>query len=188
MMFDRDLGGGTFAGSIFRRHGRMILLSVAAVVIVGGLVQGALVPKPLDFGILTALIVRRFGLVRTTMTALVLLMMAIAATPGTHCGREMAYGAAMKSDLKNLASHEEIYYSDHYAYTSSATDLAFTSSDGVEITVYATQKGWAAWATHAALGPSQGCAIYYGESPVSREMIGEVTPTHPGVIVCAELR
>ena len=93
----------------------------------------------------------------------------------------------MKSDLKNLASQEEIYYSDHDAYTSSATDL-FTNSEGVEITVHATQKGWAAWATHAALGPSEGCAIYYGESPVSREMIGEVTPTHLGVIVCAELR
>ncbi len=91
----------------------MILMSVAAVVIVGGLVLGALVPKPLDFALLTALIVRRFGLVRTTVTALVLLMMAIAAMPGTRCGREMAYGAAMKSDLKNLASQEEIYYSDH---------------------------------------------------------------------------
>ena len=188
MMFDRDLGGGAFAGSVFRRHGRMILMLVAAVVIVGGLVQGALVPKPLDFGILTALIVRRFGLVRTMVTVLVLSMIVIAATPGIRCGREMAYGAAMKSDLKNLASQEEIYYSDHYAYTSSATDLAFTNSDGVEITVYATPKGWAAWATHAALGPSQGCALYYGESPVSREMIGEVTTTHPGVIVCTELR
>ncbi len=152
--------------------------------IIGGLVQGALAPTPLNFGILTALIVRRFGLVRTTVTALVLLMMAIAVTPGTRCSREMAYGAAMKSDLKNLASQEEIDYSDHYAYTSSATDLAFTSSEGVEITVYAAQKGWAAWATHAALGPSQGCAVYVGESPVSREMIGEVTPSHPGVIVC----
>jgi len=146
------------------------------------------VPKPLDFGILTALIVRRFGLVRTTGTALVLLVMAIAVTPGTHCSREMAYGAAMKSDLKNLATQEEIYYSDHYAYTTSATDLVFTNSDGVEVTVYATQKGWAAWATHAALGPSQGCAVFVGESPVSREMIGEVTPIHTGVVVCTALR
>ncbi len=94
----------------------------------------------------------------------------------------------MKSDLKNLASQEEIYYSDHYAYSGSATDLAFTSSEGVEVTVYATQDGWAAWATHAALEPSQGCAIYYGMSPVSREMISEVTPTDPGVVVCTNLR
>ena len=187
MMFDRDLGTGAFAGAVFRRHGRMMLMCVA-VVIVGGLVPGAFLPKPLDFGVLTALIVRRFGLVRTAVTALVLAIMAIAAVPNTHCGREKAYGAAMKSDLKNLASQEEIYYSDHNAYTSSATDLAFTTSEGVEVTVYATPKGWAAWATHAALGPSQGCAIYYGESPLSREMIGDVTPIHPGVIVCADFR
>ena len=198
-MFDRDLGTRAFAGSVFRCHGRMILMSVAAVVIVGGLVQGAFVPKPLDFGVVTALIVRRFfivtalvvrrfGLVRTSVTALVLLMTAIAVMPSPHCGREKAYGAAMKSDLKNLASQEEIYYSDHNAYTSSAKDLAFANSEGVKVTVYATQKGWAAWATHAALGPSEGCAIYYGESPVSLEMIGEVTPTEQGVIVCTGLR
>ncbi len=120
-------------------------MSVAAVVIVGGLVQGAFVPKPLDFGVVTALVVRRFGLVRTSVTAVVLLMMAIAVMPSPHCGREKAYGAAMKSDLKNLASLQEIYYSDHNAYTSSAKDLAFTNSEGVKVTVYATQKGWGAW-------------------------------------------
>ncbi len=69
MMFDRDLGAGAFAGSFFRRHGRMILRAVAAGVIVGGLVQGVFAPKSLDFGVLTALIVRRFGLVRTSVTA-----------------------------------------------------------------------------------------------------------------------
>ena len=188
MMFDRDLGAGAFAGSVFRRHGRVILMSVAAVVIVGGLVRGSFAPGPFDFGVLAALIVRRFGLMRTTLTGSVLVMLAIAAIPRTSCTREIAYGAAMKSDLKNLASQEEIYYSDHYAYTSSATDLAFTNSDGVQVTVYATQEGWAAWATHAALGPSEGCAIYYGESPVSLDMIGEVTPTHPGEVVCTKLR
>ena len=103
-MLDRDLGTGAFAGSVFRRHGRMILMSVAAVVIVGGLVQGAFVPKPLDFGIVTALIVRRFGLMRTSVTALVLLMTAIAVMPIPHGGREKAYFAAMKSDLKDRKS------------------------------------------------------------------------------------
>lgn len=40
MMFDRDhLGTDAFAGSVFRRHGRMILRAMAAVLIVGGLVQ-----------------------------------------------------------------------------------------------------------------------------------------------------
>ena len=187
-MFDTDLGTGAFAGSVFRRNGRMILRSVAAAVIVGGLVQGVFAPKPLDFGVLAALIVRRFGLVRTTVTALVLAIMVIAAMPTTGCGREMAYGAAMKSDLKNLASQEEIYFSDHYTYTSTVTDLAFTHSEGVEVTVYATRGGWAAWATHAALGPSQGCAIYHGMSPVSRDLISDVTPTHSGVVVCTKLR
>ena len=185
-MFDRALDAGAFVGSVFQRHGRVILMWVAAVVIVGGLVQGAFAPGPFDLGVLAALIVRRFGFVRTTVTGSMLVMLAIAAMPRTGCTRQMAYGAAMKSDLKNLASQQEIYYSDQYAYTTSATELAFTHSDGVQVTLYATQQGWAAWATHAALGPSEGCAIYYGESPVRLEMIGEVTPTHPGEVVCTK--
>ena len=76
MMFDRAVDAGAF----FRRHGRVILMSVAGVVIVGGLARGAFTPGLFDFGVLTALIVRRFGLMRTTVTALVLVVMAIAAT------------------------------------------------------------------------------------------------------------
>jgi len=49
--------------------------------------------------------------------------------------RTRAYVAAMKSDLKNLASQQEIYYSDEYSYTSSVSALAFTPSDGVTVNI-----------------------------------------------------
>mgnify|MGYP000184547387 CR=1 FL=1 len=46
--------------------------------------------------------------------------------------------AAMKSDVKNLASQQEIYYADHYSYTNSTTALSFTNSEGVNIAIAAT--------------------------------------------------
>ena len=49
--------------------------------------------------------------------------------------RTRAYVAAMKSDLKNLASQQEIYYSDEYSYTSSVSALAFTPSDGATVNI-----------------------------------------------------
>jgi hypothetical protein len=34
----------------------------------------------------------------------------------------------MKSDIKNLASQQEIYYADEYAYTTTTSLLSFTNS------------------------------------------------------------
>jgi hypothetical protein len=41
----------------------------------------------------------------------------------------------MKSDLKNLASQEEIYYSDTYEYSNVVASLGFVSSSGVTVTI-----------------------------------------------------
>lgn len=77
-------------------------------------------------------------------------------------GRESAYRAAMKSDLKNLASQEEIYFSDEGRFTASASDMGFVSSSGVRVTVVSTADGWAARATHEALGAEVSCGIRAG--------------------------
>jgi len=97
-------------------------------------------------------------------------------------GREMAYHAAMKSDLKNLASQEEIFFSDHDAYSASATDLAFVSSNGVRVTIVATLDGWAARATHEALGDAESCGFSYGRAlPHGFEVLEDV---EVGELVC----
>ena len=97
-------------------------------------------------------------------------------------GREYAYLAAMKSDLKNLASQEEIYYTDQYGYTSSFEDLGFVQSEGVTVVLYSSQTGWMAWATHAGLGPSEGCALYYSDAVTPT--FAEVQPSAPGEMAC----
>jgi len=87
----------------------------------------------------------------------------------------------MKSDLKNLASQQEIYYSDHYSYSSSVTALTFTNSEGVNVAVAASTSGWDASVTHSALGTAEGCAIYYGTATAPTS---PTTPSAPGEVAC----
>ena len=109
-------------------------------------------------------------------------ILAAIAIPKFSATREKAYFAAMKSDMKNLASQEELYYADNYAYTNSASALTFVSSSGVTVGVAASSSGWSASATHSALGASQGCAIYYGTA--TAPTVGTATPGSPGEVAC----
>ena len=98
-------------------------------------------------------------------------------------GREMAYRAAMKSDLKNLASQEEIYFSDWNVYSGDSQALQFVYSFGVQITLVAKSDGWAAIATHQALEGDQTCALAFGaEVPLASELLDDA---EPGELVCS---
>jgi prepilin-type N-terminal cleavage/methylation domain-containing protein len=122
-----------------------------------------------------------FTLIELLIVVVIIGILAAIAIPKFSATREKAYFAAMKSDLKNLASQQEIYYADAYAYTTTTASLSFTSSDGVTVGSAATSSGWSATATHAALGTSEGCAIYYGTAtaPTSPS-----TPSAGGEVVC----
>ena len=123
-----------------------------------------------------------FTLIELLIVVVIIGILAAIAIPKFSATREKAYFAAMKSDLKNLASQQEIYYADSYAYTSVTTDLAYTNSEGVNVTIAATTSGWAASATHSALGTAEGCAMYYGTAPAPT--VGSATPTSPGEVAC----
>ncbi len=125
---------------------------------------------------------RGFTLIELLIVVVIIGILAAIAIPKFSATREKAYFAAMKSDLKNLASQEEIYYADNYSYSTSTADLAFTNSEGVTVAITASTSGWAASATHSALGGSQGCAMYYGTA--SAPTVGTATPTEPGALVC----
>jgi len=123
-----------------------------------------------------------FTLIELLIVVVIIGILAAIAIPKFSATREKAYFAAMKSDLKNLASQQEIYYSDAYAYTSSVGDLAFVNSDGVIVTpASVTSSGWAASAYHQALGTTEGCAIYYGTATTPGS---PTTPSQPGEIAC----
>jgi type IV pilus assembly protein PilA len=105
-----------------------------------------------------------FTLIELLIVVVIIGILAAIAIPKFGATREKAYVAAMKSDLKNLASQQEIYYSDgNYSYTTSATALGFATSEGVTVSIgVANSTGWSATATHG--GTSQACGIYYGDA------------------------
>ena len=122
-----------------------------------------------------------FTLIELLIVVVIIGILAAIAIPKFSKTRERAYFSAMKSDLKNLAAEQEIYYADNdYTYANSLDVLDFSPSAGVSIAfVTASQAGWSATATHTAL-PGQLCAYYYGDAD-------PVPPaTVPGVVTCSD--
>jgi prepilin-type N-terminal cleavage/methylation domain-containing protein len=125
-----------------------------------------------------------FTLIELLIVVVTIGILAAIAIPKFSATREKAYFAAMKSDLNNLASQQEIYYADQYSYTNNVTSLDFVSSTGVTVTLTGTSTGWNATATHQALATTEGCAIYYGGA--SAVTVGSATPTAPGEMACTQ--
>jgi len=123
-----------------------------------------------------------FTLIELLIVVVIIGILAAIAIPKFSATREKAYFAAMKSDLKNLASQQEIYYADQYSYTTSSTDLGFVQSAGVTVASASTSSGWSASAIHTALGGSEGCAIYYGTA--TAPTVGTASPSQPGEVAC----
>ena len=106
-----------------------------------------------------------FTLIELLIVVVIIGILAAIAIPKFSATREKAYFAAMKSDLKNLASQQEIYYADEYTYSNVTTNLGFVQSEAVHVGIVASATGWSATATHEALtAGTQGCAIYYGQA------------------------
>ena len=103
-----------------------------------------------------------FTLIELLIVVVIIGILAAIAIPKFSATREKAFISTMKSDLKNLASQQEIYYSDdNYTYTTDQAALGFSASDGVTVTVSeATAVGWGASASHS--GTTSACGVFYG--------------------------
>ncbi|MGD2070859.1 MAG: prepilin-type N-terminal cleavage/methylation domain-containing protein [Gemmatimonadota bacterium] len=124
-----------------------------------------------------------FTLIELLIVVVIIGILAAIAIPKFSATREKAYYAALKSDLKNLSSQQEIYYSDNYSYTTSTTALGFVQSEGSNVAIgTGDNDGWAATATHDGLDTSEGCAIYYGT--VASPPTSPSSPTAPGEVSC----
>jgi Tfp pilus assembly protein PilE len=96
------------------------------------------------------------------------------------CGcstKEKAYQAAMKSDLRNLMTAQEVYFADHGTFAGSLEAFGenqYWQSTGVSVRIEeATDGGWKATATHSAI--SKRCALFVGDvaPPVKEAVEGE---------------
>ncbi|HEY5489614.1 MAG TPA: prepilin-type N-terminal cleavage/methylation domain-containing protein [Gemmatimonadaceae bacterium] len=106
-----------------------------------------------------------FTLIELLIVVVIIGILAAIAIPKFANTKEKAYVASMKSDLRNLVTAQEAYFSDHnstYASTI-ATDMAtsYRSSSGVTVTLNSSgNTGWSASAYHTTT--TRTCAISVG--------------------------
>jgi prepilin-type N-terminal cleavage/methylation domain-containing protein len=115
---------------------------------------------------------------------IVMIVIAILATIGlTHYWsvKDRSLMSVVQSDLRNLASEQEIYFNKNFSYTNTLSNMPdFAPSDGVTISVtYSAQDGWAANATHVSLSALT-CGLFTGNAPAASGAPATVN----GVIGC----
>jgi general secretion pathway protein G len=108
-----------------------------------------------------------FTLIELLIVMTIIGLLAAIALPKFGRTRERAHFKAMASDLRQLITQQESYWSNpnnNYLYAPDLTSLPdYKTSSGVTVGIAnATAQGWSATATHAALASTQTCAIYMG--------------------------
>jgi prepilin-type N-terminal cleavage/methylation domain-containing protein len=101
-----------------------------------------------------------FTLIELLIVVVIIGILAAIAIPKFANTKSKAYVTAMKSDLRNLVTAEEAFFSDSSKYTNTVADLKFQSSTGVSSPDITTGSGyWAATVTHSQLPATQPCGI-----------------------------
>ena len=117
-----------------------------------------------------------FTLIELLIVVVIIGILAAIAIPKFANTKEKAYVASMKSDLRNLVTAQEAYFSDNNStYSSSISDMGtnYKASSGVTVTMgTVTNTGWGATAGHTSTAKT--CEISVGG-----------TATNEGEPVCA---
>ena len=108
---------------------------------------------------------RGFTLIELLIVVVIIGLLAAIAIPKFANTKAKAVASAMRSDLRNLASTQETYWTDNKTYYAGVIPdpaLNFRPSQSVSITVVtATAHGWSAQATAPGVTP-QNCVMFYG--------------------------
>ena len=101
-----------------------------------------------------------FTLIELLVVILIIGILAAIAIPKFASTKGKAYVTAMKSDLRNLVTAEEAFFSDSSKYTKTLSDLSFQTSAGVNTPTLDSGPGWwSATVTHSQLPSTQECGI-----------------------------
>jgi len=104
-----------------------------------------------------------FTLIELLIVVVIIGILAAIAIPKFANTKEKAYIAGMKSDLRNLVTAQEAYFSDNVTYASVLTNLAYSQSAGNTVTVVsASGTGWSATASNNAT--TKTCGIFVGSA------------------------
>jgi len=105
-----------------------------------------------------------FTLIELLIVVVIIGILAAIAIPKFSSTREKAFLASMKSDLRNLATLQDIYHNGSYTYSADFSDIGFIESEGITVTVSeADGTGWAATSAHAGYA-GQHCELFQGDA------------------------
>ena len=112
-----------------------------------------------------------FTLIELLIVVVIIGILAAIAIPKFGNTKEKAVVASMRSDLRNLASVQETYWTANQTYYGGVIpdlpNFPYQASSGVTVTVVnATPAGWSATAAAPGL-TAQTCAIFYGTAPAN---------------------
>ncbi len=106
-----------------------------------------------------------FTLIELLIVVVIIGILAAFAIPKFQSTKGKANAAALRSDIRNLATAQEAYFYEYSAYSTDLTALNFNGSQGVVITFgTATAGGWSAKVTHPLAYPIE-CALFVGGVP-----------------------
>lgn len=131
-----------------------------------------------------------FTLIELLIVVVIIGILAAVAIPKFSNTKEKAYIANMKSDLKNLVSVQESYFSDKNAYGDKAAvttaPYSFKESNGSTMTMLGTPSatGWSAQITNASVTSVKACAIYSGSTADSAAAAAVAPVVQDGVPAC----
>ena len=105
-----------------------------------------------------------FTLIELLIVVVIIGILAAIAIPKFANTKEKAYIASMKSDLRNLVTAQEAYFSDNnssYANSTTSMGTNYKPSTGVTVTMgTVTATGWTATAGHGST--TKTCALTLG--------------------------
>jgi prepilin-type N-terminal cleavage/methylation domain-containing protein len=120
-----------------------------------------------------------FTLIELLIVVVIIGILVSIVIPKFANGKERAMVASMRSDLHNLMTAEEAYFSNGLLYYNGVLpNAAFPFSVSPQVTVMlqnVTSTGWAATATHS--GSTKTCAIYIGTGGPVAPAVNEGEPT-----------
>jgi prepilin-type N-terminal cleavage/methylation domain-containing protein len=102
-----------------------------------------------------------FTLIELLIVVVIIGILAAIAIPKFANTKSKAYVTAMKSDLRNLVTAEEAFFSDSSKYTANLTAMSFQQSTGVNAPTISVGSGyWTATVSHTQLsGVSCGIGV-----------------------------